>query len=189
MEQLPQIFSRLHSSHSSWAEPESLPVNVSRRNYFKSKSGRSLYVSICNMHQYISQNPGWFERQLVPSGSSSAFVKSPPGSSGEALEPRASSGSCQPQQRVESGLMLNEVRVRTPPLKDRMGAPRKNLLLLPPSSSHSLELGPSPALCPGPALCPSPTLCPSPGLCPSAALCPSPVPPRSSVPMQRDTSR
>ncbi|TNM88297.1 hypothetical protein fugu_004551, partial [Takifugu bimaculatus] len=113
MEQLPQIFSRLHSSQSSLAEPESLPVNVSRRNYFKSKSGRSLYVSICNMHQYISQNPDWFEKQLAPSGSSSASVKSPPVSSGEALEPRCSSGSCQPQQRLESGLMLNEVRVRT----------------------------------------------------------------------------
>uniref|UniRef100_A0A674PDF0 Interleukin-17 receptor D n=1 Tax=Takifugu rubripes TaxID=31033 RepID=A0A674PDF0_TAKRU len=132
MEQLPQIFSRLHSSQSSLAEPESLPVNVSRRNYFKSKSGRSLYVSICNMHQYISQNPDWFEKQLAPSGSSS--------------------------QRLESGLMLNEVRVRTQPLEDRKGAPRKNLLLLPPSSSHSLELGPSPAPCPG--LCPSPALCP-----------------------------
>uniref|UniRef100_A0A674P4Z1 Interleukin-17 receptor D n=1 Tax=Takifugu rubripes TaxID=31033 RepID=A0A674P4Z1_TAKRU len=183
MEQLPQIFSRLHSSQSSLAEPESLPVNVSRRNYFKSKSGRSLYVSICNMHQYISQNPDWFEKQLAPSGSSSASVKSPPVSSGEALEPRCSSGSCQPQQRLESGLMLNEVRVRTQPLEDRKGAPRKNLLLLPPSSSHSLELGPSPAPCPG--LCPSPALCPSPGLCPSP-LCPSPLRPLLS---RRSTSR
>ncbi|CAG10762.1 unnamed protein product, partial [Tetraodon nigroviridis] len=66
MDQLPQLFSRLHSSQSSLAESESLPVNVSRRNYFRSKSGRSLYVSICNMHQHISQNPDWFDKQLAP---------------------------------------------------------------------------------------------------------------------------
>uniref|UniRef100_A0A7N6BPP2 Interleukin-17 receptor D n=1 Tax=Anabas testudineus TaxID=64144 RepID=A0A7N6BPP2_ANATE len=63
MDQLPQLFSRLHSS---LADREQQPLNVSRRNYFRSKSGRSLYVSICNMHQHISQNPDWFEKQLAP---------------------------------------------------------------------------------------------------------------------------
>lgn len=169
MDQLPQIFSRLHSSQSL-AEAESLPVNVSRRNYFKSKSGRSLYVSICNMHQYISQNPDWFEKQLAPSGSSSAFMKSAPVPANEAPpppppKPHCSSDSHQPQRRLESSLMLNEVMVRTRPQEDGKGAPRKNIVLLPPGSSHSLERGSSPGLCPSPG-----------------AL-------QSSLPMQRDTSR
>lgn len=163
MDQLPQIFSRLHSSQSL-AEAESLPVNVSRRNYFKSKSGRSLYVSICNMHQYISQNPDWFEKQLAPSGSSSAFMKSAPVPADKAPspppKPHCSSDSHQPQRRLESGLMLNEVMVTTRPQEDGKGAPRKNMVLLPPGSSHSLELGSSP----------------SPGTL-------------QSLPMQRDTSR
>lgn len=171
MDQLPQLFSRLHSSQSSLAKSESLPVNVSRRNYFKSKSGRSLYVSICNMHQYISQNPDWFEKQLAPSGSSSAVLKSAPAATDEAPglppKPHCSSVSCQPERRVESGLTLNEVVVRTQPLEDRQGALRKNMLLLPPGSSLSLELGSSF----------SPALCPSPG----------PLP--SSLPTPRDTSR
>lgn len=179
MDQLPQLFSRLHSSQSSLAESESLPVNISRRNYFKSKSGRSLYVSICNMHQHISQSPDWFEKQPVPSGSSSACLKSAPGATDEAPgpppKPHCSSQSCQPEPRAESGLMLNEVVLRTQPLEDRTGAPRKNVLLLPSGSSRSLELAPSPS--PGPSPSPSPGLCPSPG----------PLP--SSLPMQRDTSR
>uniref|UniRef100_A0A8D3CY26 Interleukin-17 receptor D n=1 Tax=Scophthalmus maximus TaxID=52904 RepID=A0A8D3CY26_SCOMX len=66
MDQLPQLFSRLHSGHSGLSEREQQPLNVSRRNYFRSKSGRSLYVSICNMHQHVGQNPDWFERQLAP---------------------------------------------------------------------------------------------------------------------------
>uniref|UniRef100_A0A7N8WTZ1 Interleukin-17 receptor D n=1 Tax=Mastacembelus armatus TaxID=205130 RepID=A0A7N8WTZ1_9TELE len=75
MDQLPQLFSRLHSGHPGLAEQ---PLNVSRRNYFRSKSGRSLYVSICNMHQHISQNPDWFEKQLTPvGGSSSSSTKHP----------------------------------------------------------------------------------------------------------------
>lgn len=160
MDQLPQLFGRLHSGQSSLAESESLPVNVSRRNYFRSKSGRSLYVSICNMHQHISQNPDWFEKQLA---SPSAFLKAAPAGPGEAPspppKPRCSSG--------ESGSTLNEVTVRTLALEDGSGALRKAVLLLPPGSSHSLELGPGP----------------SPGLCPS----PGPLPP--SLPTQRDTSR
>uniref|UniRef100_A0AAQ5ZSV8 Interleukin-17 receptor D n=1 Tax=Amphiprion ocellaris TaxID=80972 RepID=A0AAQ5ZSV8_AMPOC len=144
MDQLPQLFSRLHSSQSSLAEREQQPLNVSRRNYFRSKSGRSLYVSICNMHQHISQNPDWFEKQLAPS-----------------------------EQRFESGLVLNEVVVRTLPLEGSDTEPRRNMLLLAPGSSSSLNLGPSPS----PGLCPSPGPCPSPSLCPSA---PEVPPPRDS---------
>uniref|UniRef100_A0A671XVZ8 Interleukin-17 receptor D n=1 Tax=Sparus aurata TaxID=8175 RepID=A0A671XVZ8_SPAAU len=134
MDQLPQLFSRLHSSQSSLADRESQPLNVSRRNYFRSKSGRSLYVSICNMHQHISQNPDWFEKQLAPSG---------------------------PEQRFDSGLSLNEVVVKTPSLEGRKGAPRRNMLLLAPGSSPSLNQGPSHS----PSPSPSPGPCPSPGLC------------------------
>uniref|UniRef100_G3NIB5 Interleukin-17 receptor D n=1 Tax=Gasterosteus aculeatus aculeatus TaxID=481459 RepID=G3NIB5_GASAC len=102
MDQLPQLFSRLHSSQSSLAERESQPLNVSRRNYFRSRSGRSLYVAICNMHQHVGQNPDWFEKQLSP----------PSGAP--------------PQQRLDSGLVLNEVVVNTPLAE---GAPRRNALL------------------------------------------------------------
>uniref|UniRef100_A0A3Q3GS91 Interleukin-17 receptor D n=1 Tax=Labrus bergylta TaxID=56723 RepID=A0A3Q3GS91_9LABR len=99
MDQLPQLFSRLHSSQSSLSDRDSQPLNVSRRNYFRSKSGRSLYVSICNMHQHINQNPDWFEKQLH-------------------------------EQKFDSGLVLNEVVVRTPTLEGGKGEPRRNVLLL-----------------------------------------------------------
>uniref|UniRef100_A0A8C4DH96 Interleukin-17 receptor D n=1 Tax=Dicentrarchus labrax TaxID=13489 RepID=A0A8C4DH96_DICLA len=118
MDQLPQLFSRLHSSQSSFSDRESQPHNVSRRNYFRSKSGRSLYVSICNMHQHISQNPDWFEKQLAPSG-----------------------GSSPSSQKFDSGLVLNEVAVKMPSLECGKGGPRRNLLLLAPGSSPSLNLG------------------------------------------------
>uniref|UniRef100_A0A4W6FW26 Interleukin-17 receptor D n=1 Tax=Lates calcarifer TaxID=8187 RepID=A0A4W6FW26_LATCA len=120
MDQLPQLFSRLHSSQSSLADREQQPLNVSRRNYFRSKSGRSLYVSICNMHQHISQNPDWFEKQLAP-----------------------------PEQRCDSGLVLNEVVVRTPSLESGSGVPRRNMLLLAPGSSAE-EGRPSPPEVPPP---------------------------------------
>lgn len=175
MDQLPQLFSRLHSSQSSLADRESQPLNVSRRNYFRSKSGRSLYVSICNMHQHISQNPDWFEKQLAPSGGSSASSKHPPAPADPAPspppKPHCSSTSSQPEQRFDSGLVLNEVVVKTPSLEGGKGAPRRNMFLLAPGSSHS----PSPS--PGP--------CPSPGLCPS----PSPGLPHCSLSMQGATSR
>ncbi|CAB1314571.1 unnamed protein product, partial [Coregonus sp. 'balchen'] len=66
MNQLPQMFSRLHSRQLSLPERQPQPLNISKRNYFRSKSGRSLYVAICNMHQHISLEPDWFERQLKP---------------------------------------------------------------------------------------------------------------------------
>uniref|UniRef100_A0A3B4G2R3 Interleukin-17 receptor D n=1 Tax=Pundamilia nyererei TaxID=303518 RepID=A0A3B4G2R3_9CICH len=123
MDQLPQLFSRFHSSHSSLTDREQQPLNISRRNYFRSKSGRSLYVSICNMHQHISQNPDWFEKQLAPAG-----------------------------QRFDSGLVLNEVVVRMPSLESGEGVMGRNVLqsasgisgLLSEDSSSSLSSsGPS----------------------------------------------
>ncbi|XP_031708433.1 interleukin-17 receptor D [Anarrhichthys ocellatus] len=159
MDQLPQLFSRLHSSQSSLADRESQPLNVSRRNYFRSRSGRSLYVSICNMHQHISQNPDWFEKQLSPpseGSSASSSSKHPPvptvpGPSPPPKTPCPSSSS-QPVQRFDSGLVLNEVVVNTPPLEGQ----RRNMLMLVPGSSPSLNLGHSSS--------PSPDPCPSPGL-------------------------
>uniref|UniRef100_A0AAQ5ZR53 Interleukin-17 receptor D n=1 Tax=Amphiprion ocellaris TaxID=80972 RepID=A0AAQ5ZR53_AMPOC len=141
MDQLPQLFSRLHSSQSSLAEREQQPLNVSRRNYFRSKSGRSLYVSICNMHQHISQNPDWFEKQLAP----------PPCCS-----------SSQSEQRFESGLVLNEVVVRTLPLEGKE-----------PSSSSSSSSSPPPIL--QDEVCPDPVQVEE--SCPSA---PEVPPPRDS---------
>ncbi|CAI5687298.1 interleukin-17 receptor D isoform X2 [Oreochromis niloticus] len=168
MDQLPQLFSRLHSSHSSLTDREQQPLNVSRRNYFRSKSGRSLYVSICNMHQHISQNPDWFEKQLAPAGASST---SPDSSSkhpslaavqAPSLPPKPSCLSSQAEQRFDSGLVLNEVVVRMPSLESGEGVTGRNVLQLAPGSSPDPNLGPSPSSTPDP--CPSPGVCPSPDL-------------------------
>ncbi|KAM4741867.1 interleukin-17 receptor D [Anableps anableps] len=150
MDQLPQLYSRLHSGQSALADPEQQPVNISRRNYFRSKSGRSLYVSICNMHQHISQNPDWFEKQLSPAApSDSSSSKHAPLPAGRAPSPPPKP-ACSPvpqlERRIDSGLVLNEVLVRTPSLEGLDGAPRRNVLLLAPGSS------PSPGLCPSPEL-------------------------------------
>lgn len=66
MDNLPQLYSHLHSRDLSVQDSEVFPANVSKRNYFRSKSGRSLYVAICNMHQFIDQEPDWFEKQFIP---------------------------------------------------------------------------------------------------------------------------
>ncbi|OWK63629.1 Interleukin-17 receptor D [Lonchura striata] len=66
MDNLPQLYSHLHSRDLSVQDSEVFPVNISKRNYFRSKSGRSLYVAICNMHQFIDQEPDWFEKQFIP---------------------------------------------------------------------------------------------------------------------------
>ncbi|XP_041321633.1 interleukin-17 receptor D [Pyrgilauda ruficollis] len=66
MDNLPQLYSHLHSRDLSAQDSEVFPVNISKRNYFRSKSGRSLYVAICNMHQFIDQEPDWFEKQFIP---------------------------------------------------------------------------------------------------------------------------
>ncbi|KAM6928465.1 LOW QUALITY PROTEIN: interleukin-17 receptor D [Xenentodon cancila] len=163
MDQLPQLYSRLHSSQSGLADHDQHPVNVSRRNYFRSKSGRSLYVSICNMHQYISQNPDWFEKQLAPTRGSSASSED---SSKAPLLPTVPAPTPPPQpgcssahhleQRFDSGLVLNEVVVRMPSMEGADGMPRRNVVLLAPGSSPSISLGQSPSPSPGP--CPSPDL-------------------------------
>lgn len=153
MDQLPQLYGRLHSSPSGLNDHEQHPVNVSRRNYFRSKSGRSLYVSICNMHQYISQNPDWFEKQLAPARVSSDDSSKPrlPAVPAPSPPPKpACFSSYQQERRFDSGLVLNEVMVRMPSLED--GLPRRNMVLLTPGSS------PSPGPCPSPGLCPSPDL-------------------------------
>ncbi|XP_072296064.1 interleukin-17 receptor D [Eucyclogobius newberryi] len=138
MDQLPQLFSRLHSSHPSlW---DAAPPNVSRRNYFRSKSGRSLYVSICNMHQFISQSPDWFDQQLHPHAGSPAHHRGPPPAPCEA-----------PAVVAQSSLVLNEVAAKT-----LDSAPnRKNLVVLAPGSgpgsatSSSLSPSYSPGYDPG----------------------------------------
>ncbi|XP_048028581.1 interleukin-17 receptor D [Megalobrama amblycephala] len=106
MDQLPQLFARLHSRQLSLTDREPQPPNVSKRNYFRSKSGRSLYVAICNMHQHIDQEPDWFEKQLMP----------PPPPNKRAVPP------------PDSGLVLNEVKLKLPSESD---CPvRSNVLIL-----------------------------------------------------------
>lgn len=143
MDQLPQLYGLLHAGQSGVADQDQQPLNVSRRNYFRSKSGRSLYVSICNMHQHISQNPDWFERQLSPAGSSSD-PSSEPGPS----PPLKPSGPSPPQaeRRFNPSLVLNQVVVRTPSVDGADGAPRKNVLL------QASSPGPGPGPCPSPDL-------------------------------------
>ncbi|KAF3856756.1 hypothetical protein F7725_017479 [Dissostichus mawsoni] len=147
MDQLPQLFSRLHSSQSSLSDRESQPHNVSRRNYFRSRSGRSLYVSICNMHQHISQNPDWFEKQLAPSASSASSSKHPPVADPNLPpKPSCASSSSQSVGRCDSGLVLNEVVVNTPSLEGGEGALGGTCSCWP--------LAPVPAYTPAPALVP-----------------------------------
>uniref|UniRef100_A0A8C7CIQ7 Interleukin-17 receptor D n=1 Tax=Oncorhynchus kisutch TaxID=8019 RepID=A0A8C7CIQ7_ONCKI len=101
MDQLPQMFGRLHSRQLSLPEREPQPLNISKRNYFRSKSGRSLYVAICNMHQHISLEPDWFERQVKPAP----------------LAPRdgvSLSSSSPRMEKFDSGLVLNEVLFKLP---------------------------------------------------------------------------
>lgn len=66
MDNLPQLYSHLQARDLGLHDSELYPVHISKRNYFRSKTGRSLYVAICNMHQYIDQEPDWFEKQFVP---------------------------------------------------------------------------------------------------------------------------
>ncbi|XP_051032701.1 interleukin-17 receptor D isoform X2 [Phodopus roborovskii] len=91
MDNLPELCSHLHSGEHS---PQGLgqhPGNHSRRNYFRSKSGRSLYVAICNMHQFIDEAPDWFEKQFIPFHPPAARYQEP------VLE------------KFDSGLVLNDV--------------------------------------------------------------------------------
>ncbi|XP_061544573.1 interleukin-17 receptor D isoform X1 [Phycodurus eques] len=125
MDQLPQMLARLRS--------ESRPLNVSRRNYFRSKSGHSLYVAICNMHRRVGQNPDWFQKPVASRSSSP-----PP-----------------PLPAAEVPLVLNRVLVKTPDSGD--GTPTKNSVSLAAASSVSLNLSPSPSPSPVSSPAPSPT--------------------------------
>ncbi|XP_015256212.1 PREDICTED: interleukin-17 receptor D [Cyprinodon variegatus] len=149
MDQLPQLYSRLRSSQAAVADPEQPPLNISRRNYFRSKSGRSLYVSICNMHQHISQNQDWFEKQLSPAAAppsdSSSKEAPPPAIPGPSSPPEPTcSAGLQPERRFDSGLVLNEVLIRTPSLEEVDAVARRNVLLLAPGSGPGRS--PSPEL-------------------------------------------
>ncbi|KAF3829040.1 hypothetical protein GH733_003304 [Mirounga leonina] len=97
MDNLPQLCSHLHSRDHGLPEPGQYPGQVSRRNYFRSKSGRSLYVAICNMHQFIDEEPDWFEKQFVP-------LRPPPLHSREPV-----------LEKFDSGLVLNDVMCKPGP--------------------------------------------------------------------------
>ncbi|GAB0194557.1 interleukin-17 receptor D [Grus japonensis] len=91
MDNLPQLYSHLHSKDLSVQDSEVFPVNISKRNYFRSKSGRSLYVAICNMHQFIDQEPDWFEKQFIPFPPPSLHYSEPV------------------MEKFDSGLVLNDL--------------------------------------------------------------------------------
>ena len=125
MDHLPQLCSHLHSQDRSLPEPGLQPGRVSRRNYFRSKSGRSLYVAICNMHQFIDEEPDWFEKQFSP-------LHPPPLRYREPV-----------LEKFDSGLVLNEVLCKPGPenefsLKGESAGPGT------PADSHSegLQFGP-----------------------------------------------
>lgn len=105
MDQLPELLTRLHSRQHG------IPA-VSKRNYFRSRAGRSLYVAICNMHQHIGYEPDWFERQTMPP------VPAPLTLARDTLP--------------ESGLSLNEVVLKLPIESER---PITNVLLPHPGPS------------------------------------------------------
>uniref|UniRef100_A0A8C2UZ66 Interleukin-17 receptor D n=1 Tax=Chinchilla lanigera TaxID=34839 RepID=A0A8C2UZ66_CHILA len=100
MDNLPQLCSHLHSGDISIQEPGQHPGPGSRRNYFRSKSGRSLYVAICNMHQFIDEEPDWFEKQFVPAHPPALRYREP------VLE------------KFDSGLVLNDVIGKPGPESD-----------------------------------------------------------------------
>ncbi|XP_076123876.1 interleukin-17 receptor D isoform X1 [Alosa pseudoharengus] len=111
MDQLPQLFARLHSRQLSLPEREPQPPNVSKRNYFRSKSGRSLYVAICNMHQHIAQEPDWFEQQLAP-------PPAPPVPGPKRGAACASAPAEASMETCDSGVVLNEVVLKRPSESD-----------------------------------------------------------------------
>ncbi|CAH2313084.1 interleukin-17 receptor D [Pelobates cultripes] len=91
MDHLPQLYYHLYSKELANHDPDQYPTNISKRNYFRSKSGRALYVAICNMHQYIDQEPDWFEKQYVPSHPQTLHHHEPV------------------MEKFDSGLVLNDV--------------------------------------------------------------------------------
>ncbi|XP_052045909.1 interleukin-17 receptor D isoform X2 [Apodemus sylvaticus] len=98
MDNLPELCSHLHSGEQGTLGRH--PGHSSRRNYFRSKSGRSLYVAICNMHQFIDEEPDWFEKQFIPFQRPPAHYREP------VLE------------KFDSGLVLNDVISKPGPESD-----------------------------------------------------------------------
>ncbi|XP_038668748.1 interleukin-17 receptor D isoform X1 [Scyliorhinus canicula] len=94
MDHFPQLYSHLHARDHSHPDRDPREVNIRKSNYFRTKSGRSLYIAISNMKQLIELEPDWFEKQLLPG------------------LPRLSHH--QGPVRVDSGLVLNEVVFKQP---------------------------------------------------------------------------
>lgn len=126
MDNLPQLCAHLHSGDCNGQEAGQHPGPGSRRNYFRSKSGRSLYVAICNMHQFIEEEPDWFEKQFVPFRPPAVRCREP------VLE------------KFDSGLVLNDVIGKPGPegdfcLRAEAAVPGASVL---PTDSHLQPEGP-----------------------------------------------
>ncbi|KAJ8404115.1 hypothetical protein AAFF_G00344650 [Aldrovandia affinis] len=141
MDHLPLLFGTLHSRQLGLAEREPHLPNVSKRNYFRCRSGRSLYVAICNMHQHIAQEPDWFQKRLMPAP---APVPAP----GPARAPRSRSRA-PPLEKFDSGLVLNEVVLKTAREGECPPARTSVPLLLPHGSSASASTSSSSGACSG----------------------------------------
>ena len=123
MDQLSQLVVCLHPG-GAWdsSDRTAPPVNASRRNYFRSRSGRALYVAICNMHQHISH------QDAPPAATASC--------SSPAIACSSSSSSSGAPPQGESSLGLREVLVKTPDgRRDRL---QRNTLLLADGSNPAL---------------------------------------------------
>ncbi|XP_072438437.1 interleukin-17 receptor D [Chiloscyllium punctatum] len=94
MDHFPQLYSHLHARDHSHPDRDPREVNIRKSNYFRTKSGRSLYIAISNMKQLIEHEPDWFEKQLVPHLPLLPHHQGP--------------------VRVDSGLVLNEVVFKQP---------------------------------------------------------------------------
>ncbi|XP_061076319.1 interleukin-17 receptor D [Conger conger] len=146
MDQLPLLFARLHARQPGPADrpPPPPPPSLSKHNYFRSRSGRALYVAICNMHQLAAQEPDWFHRRLGP-GAGAGPGPCPCPAPGPAPGPSRARTRAPPLQKCDSGLVLNEVVLRTPPPEGE-GAVASHALV-PPSvsvSSQGEPEGPAP---------------------------------------------
>ena len=129
MDQLSQLVVCLHPG-GAWdsSDRTTAPINASRRNYFRSRSGRALYVAICNMHQHIS-----LHHQDAPPAAT-ASCSSPPIA--------CSTSGAGPQG--ESSLVLREVLVKTP--DGRRDLLQRNTLLLADGSKPCSLAGVVPSL-------------------------------------------
>ncbi|XP_029456783.1 interleukin-17 receptor D [Rhinatrema bivittatum] len=125
MDHVPQLYCQLHSKDLSLQDPEQYPVNVSKRNYFRSKSGRSLYVAICNMHQFIDQEPDWFGKQFLPSSPPALHYQAPV------------------MEKFDSGLVLNDVISKQLSDDDFYIKTDVNVIAVVSSDSHSVTWHPS----------------------------------------------